>query len=102
MSVPSCTHILKTRRLEDTVHLLHKDSFCIFVPGCGGLLHVDRGTVSSPRYPQNYSPHLNCSWHVMVTPGFRVSATFQSPFQVQGYGTQCSSGDYLEVTFKVY
>lgn len=69
--------------------------------GCGGLLHVDRGTVSTPNYPQNYRRHLNCSWHVMVTPGFRVSASFQSPFQVQGYGTECSSGDYLEVTLSV-
>lgn len=73
-----------------------------FFLGCGGLLHVDRGSLSTPHYPQNYSPHLNCSWHVMVTPGFRVSATFQSPFQVQGYGTHCSSGDYLEVMFTLY
>lgn len=66
-------------------------------PGCGGLLHTDRGVLSSPRYPQSYLPAQNCSWHVMVTPGFRVSLTFQSPFQVQGYGTHCSTGDYLEV-----
>uniref|UniRef100_A0A4W6F2P1 Cubilin n=1 Tax=Lates calcarifer TaxID=8187 RepID=A0A4W6F2P1_LATCA len=65
--------------------------------GCGGLLHVDRGVLSSPHYPQNYLPGLDCSWHVMVTPGFRVSVTFQSPFQIQGYGNGCSSGDYLEV-----
>uniref|UniRef100_A0AAQ4PGY7 Cubilin n=1 Tax=Gasterosteus aculeatus aculeatus TaxID=481459 RepID=A0AAQ4PGY7_GASAC len=65
--------------------------------GCGGLLHVDRGVLSSPQYPHNYLPGLNCSWHVMVTTGFRASVTFQSPFQIQGYGTQCSSGDYLEL-----
>lgn len=65
--------------------------------GCGGLLHTNRGVLSSPRYPQNYLPAQNCAWHVMVTPGFRVSLTFQSPFQVQGYGTHCSTGDYLEV-----
>ncbi|KAK2886327.1 cubilin [Channa argus] len=65
--------------------------------GCGGLLHVDRGVVSSPHYPQNYQPHLDCQWHVMVTPGFRVSVTFHSPFQIQGYGTGCSSGDYLQL-----
>ncbi|XP_023265112.1 cubilin-like, partial [Seriola lalandi dorsalis] len=64
---------------------------------CGGLLHVDRGVLSSPRYPQTYLPGLDCSWHVMVTPGFRVSVTFQTPFQIQGYGTGCSSGDYLEL-----
>lgn len=65
--------------------------------GCGGLMHVDRGVVNSPHYPQSYLPHLNCNWHVMVTPGFRVSVAFQSPFQVQGYGTGCSSGDYVQV-----
>ncbi|XP_060950209.1 cubilin [Limanda limanda] len=65
--------------------------------GCGGLLHVDRGVVSSPHHPQNYMPGLNCSWNVMVTPGFRVSVTFQSPFQIQGYGNGCSSGDFLEL-----
>ncbi|XP_045916959.1 cubilin [Micropterus dolomieu] len=65
--------------------------------GCGGLLHVDRGVLSSPHYPQNYLPGLSCDWHVMVTPGFRVSVTFQSHFQIQGYGSRCSSGDYLEL-----
>ncbi|KAF7648099.1 hypothetical protein LDENG_00162070 [Lucifuga dentata] len=65
--------------------------------GCGGLLHTDRGVLSSPRYPQNYPPGLDCSWHVMVTPGYRVTVNFQSPFQIQGFGTQCSSGDYLEL-----
>lgn len=69
----------------------------ICLSGCGGRLHVDRGVLSSPHYPNNYLPGLNCSWHIMVTSGFRVSVSFQSPFQIQGYGTQCSSGDYLEV-----
>lgn len=75
--------------------------YTLYLPGCGGLLHVDRGVVSSPHYPQNYMPGLDCSWHVMVTPGFRVSVTFQSPFQIQGYGTACSSGDYLEVMYEL-
>uniref|UniRef100_A0A3B4F981 Cubilin n=1 Tax=Pundamilia nyererei TaxID=303518 RepID=A0A3B4F981_9CICH len=65
--------------------------------GCGGLLHVDRGVMSTPNYPQNYRPGLDCSWHVMVTPGFRISVTFQTPFQIQGFGTGCSTGDYLEL-----
>ncbi|KAJ8376962.1 hypothetical protein SKAU_G00075420 [Synaphobranchus kaupii] len=65
--------------------------------GCGGLFHADRGVISSPKYPENYTPRLDCSWSVMVTPGFRVSVTFQSPFQVQGFGTACSTGDYLEL-----
>ncbi|KAM9333329.1 LOW QUALITY PROTEIN: cubilin [Pholidichthys leucotaenia] len=68
-----------------------------FAKGCGGLLHVDRGVLSSPNFPQTYLPGLDCSWHVMVTPGLRVSVSFQSPFQIQGFGTLCSSGDYLEL-----
>ncbi|KTF87440.1 hypothetical protein cypCar_00025640 [Cyprinus carpio] len=68
-----------------------------FSKGCGGFLHTDRGVLSSPRYPQSYKPNMNCNWQVMVTPGFRVSVTFQSPFQIQGYGNQCSTGDYLEL-----
>ncbi|KAM6953504.1 cubilin [Aplochiton taeniatus] len=65
--------------------------------GCGGLLHANRGVLSSPRYPQNYGSGLDCSWHVMVTPGYRVSVNFQSPFQVQGFGNGCSTGDYVEL-----
>ncbi|CAL1576609.1 unnamed protein product [Knipowitschia caucasica] len=64
---------------------------------CGGLVHSDRGVVSSPLYPQNYRPNADCSWHIRVTAGFRVSVTFQSPFQIQGFGTDCSDGDYLEL-----
>uniref|UniRef100_A0A8C1I6Q0 Cubilin (intrinsic factor-cobalamin receptor) n=1 Tax=Cyprinus carpio TaxID=7962 RepID=A0A8C1I6Q0_CYPCA len=68
-----------------------------FSRGCGGFLHTDRGVLSSPQYPQNYKPNMNCNWQVMVTSGFRVSITFQSPFQIQGYGDHCSTGDYLEL-----
>ncbi|XP_029110994.1 cubilin [Scleropages formosus] len=68
-----------------------------YAKGCGGLIHTDRGVISSPRYPESYKPNLDCSWHVMVTPGSRVSVTFQSPFQVEGYGTTCSTGDHLQL-----
>ncbi|XP_063063043.1 cubilin [Engraulis encrasicolus] len=68
-----------------------------YARGCGGLIHADRGVITSPRYPQNYLSGLNCSWHVMVTPGFRVFTTFENPFQVQGFGTGCSSGDYVQL-----
>ncbi|XP_065114614.1 cubilin [Paramisgurnus dabryanus] len=68
-----------------------------YTRGCGGFIHTDRGVISSPQYPQNYKPYLNCNWEVLVTPGFRVSVTFQTPYQIQGFGTQCSTGDYLEL-----
>ncbi|TRY89102.1 hypothetical protein DNTS_004573 [Danionella cerebrum] len=68
-----------------------------YARGCGGFLHTDRGVLSSPQYPQNYKANLNCNWQIVVTPGFRVSVTFQNPFQIEGYGNQCSTGDYLEL-----
>ncbi|CAM9270170.1 unnamed protein product, partial [Lampetra planeri] len=63
----------------------------------GGVLNVDRGVIISPAHPQNYPPNRDCSWHVVVTPGFRISVSFQSPFQIQGYGSDCSSGDFVEL-----
>ncbi|MGH0159306.1 UNVERIFIED_CONTAM: hypothetical protein FKN15_040677, partial [Acipenser sinensis] len=65
--------------------------------GCGGLLHADRGVLTSPNHPQTYTPNLSCSWHVAVTSGLTVAMHFEQPFQIQGYGTACSSGDYLEL-----
>lgn len=70
--------------------------YASFAKGCGGLLHTDRGVLSSPLYPQNYRPNTDCSWHVRVSQGSRISVSFQSPFQIQGFGTDCS-GDYLEL-----
>ncbi|MGH0144022.1 UNVERIFIED_CONTAM: hypothetical protein FKN15_047101, partial [Acipenser sinensis] len=64
---------------------------------CGGLLHADRGVLTSPNHPQTYTPNLSCSWHVAVTSGLTVAVHFEQPFQIQGYGTACSSGDYLEL-----
>uniref|UniRef100_A0A8C5HD89 Cubilin n=1 Tax=Gouania willdenowi TaxID=441366 RepID=A0A8C5HD89_GOUWI len=68
-----------------------------YAKDCGGTLHVNRGVLSTPHYPQNYLPGLSCSWKVLVSPGFKVSVTFESPFQIQGFGDGCSTGDYLEL-----
>ncbi|KAG2458577.1 CUBN protein, partial [Polypterus senegalus] len=64
---------------------------------CGGLFHANRGVISSPNYPQSYTPNLNCTYHVMVTSGFTVTVHFDAPFQVIGSGSTCTSGDYIEL-----
>uniref|UniRef100_UPI00398F64EE cubilin n=1 Tax=Pristiophorus japonicus TaxID=55135 RepID=UPI00398F64EE len=64
---------------------------------CGGWLHADHGVITSPNYPRTYAPNLNCTWRVVVTSGFIVAIHFKQPFQVQGSGTDCTSGDYLEL-----
>uniref|UniRef100_A0A8B9N9X7 Cubilin n=1 Tax=Accipiter nisus TaxID=211598 RepID=A0A8B9N9X7_9AVES len=64
---------------------------------CGGYLHTGRGVITSPNYPQDYAPNLNCSWHVVVTSGFIIAVHFEQPFQVKSEDTSCSLGDYVEL-----
>ncbi|PKU30481.1 cubilin [Limosa lapponica baueri] len=65
--------------------------------GCGGYLHTGTGVITSPNYPQDYTPNLNCSWHVVVTSGFIIAVHFEQPFQVKSEDTSCSLGDYVEL-----
>uniref|UniRef100_A0A8D0GFF0 Cubilin n=1 Tax=Sphenodon punctatus TaxID=8508 RepID=A0A8D0GFF0_SPHPU len=64
---------------------------------CGGYMHANRGVITSPNYPQTYAPNLNCSWHVLVNPGYIIAIHFEQPFQVQSEDASCSHGDYIEV-----
>ncbi|NWR90257.1 CUBN protein, partial [Furnarius figulus] len=64
---------------------------------CGGYLQTNRGVITSPNYPQDYGPNLNCSWHVVVTTGFIIAVHFEQPFQVKSEDTSCSLGDYIEL-----
>ncbi|XP_053569959.1 cubilin [Bombina bombina] len=64
---------------------------------CGGYLHADRGVITSPHYPENYSPDLSCTWHVVVTKGFTIAAHFEQEFQIQNNNGGCTSGDFIEL-----
>ncbi|XP_004860031.1 cubilin [Heterocephalus glaber] len=66
-----------------------------FHKSCGGYLHADRGIITSPKYPMPYPPNLNCSWHVLVQPGFVIAVHFEEPFQIPSGDAICSQGDYL-------
>ncbi|XP_043916230.1 cubilin-like [Protopterus annectens] len=68
-----------------------------FHKSCGGYFHVNRGILTSTHYPQSYPANQNCTWHVVVTSGYTINVNFEQPFQIQGSGTGCSSGDYLEL-----
>lgn len=60
-------------------------------------MHEDRGVITSPSYPQDYTPNLNCSWRVVVTSGFIITVHFEQPFQVKSEDASCNIGDYVEV-----
>ncbi|KAG8515901.1 Cubilin, partial [Galemys pyrenaicus] len=62
---------------------------------CGGYLHANRGIITSPNYPDNYTPNLNCSWHVLVQSGLTIAVHFEQPFQIPNGDSSCNHGDYL-------
>ncbi|XP_049633697.1 cubilin [Suncus etruscus] len=62
---------------------------------CGGYLHANRGIITSPKYPETYTPDLNCSWHVLVPSGSTIAVHFEQPFQIPNMDSSCSQGDYL-------
>nr|XP_023417709.1 cubilin [Cavia porcellus] len=66
-----------------------------FHKSCGGYLHANRGIIMSPKYPANYPPNLNCSWHVLVQPGLTIAVHFEQPFQIPNGDLFCNRGDYL-------
>lgn len=66
--------------------------------GCGGYLHADRGFITSPQFPDTYSPDLNCSWHVLVHSGLTIAVHFDQPFEIPNADASCSQGDYLVVS----
>uniref|UniRef100_U3KLX7 Cubilin n=1 Tax=Oryctolagus cuniculus TaxID=9986 RepID=U3KLX7_RABIT len=66
-----------------------------FHKSCGGYLHADRGIITSPKYPETYTPNLNCSWHVLVQNGQIIAVHFEQPFQIPSRDPSCNQGDYL-------
>ena len=49
---------------------------------CGGEIFKDRGTLTSPNYPDDYKPNKECVWKITTEEGFSVALKFQS-FEVK-------------------
>ncbi|XP_077347020.1 cubilin isoform X1 [Lithobates pipiens] len=64
---------------------------------CGGYLHANRGLITSPNYPENYPANQNCTWHVLVTPGFTIIVHFDPSFEIENSDASCNNGDYIEL-----
>lgn len=58
-------------RLLDNWYLLH-----LGIPGCGGLLTGQGGTLSSPNHPDTYEHNLDCEWVIRATRNERIRLTF--------------------------
>ncbi|MEE6466792.1 hypothetical protein FKM82_007053 [Ascaphus truei] len=66
---------------------------------CGGNIYVSNsnltGSVTSPKYPDNYPQNADCVWTITVPNGEAVQLEFQDQFDIE-HSTNCSSS-YLEL-----
>ncbi|XP_073459945.1 embryonic protein UVS.2-like [Aquarana catesbeiana] len=61
---------------------------------CGSVLSNPTGTFSTPNYPSNYPPYMDCTWVVTAPIGYQVSVNV-TDFNVE-YRNTCSF-DYMLV-----
>ncbi|KAG7479094.1 suppressor of tumorigenicity 14 protein [Solea senegalensis] len=69
---------------------------------CGGQLTGQKGTFSSPNFPNYYPPRLTCQWSIEVPAGKSVMLKFKK-FLLSEPGQDSSKGcykDYVEVNGK--
>lgn len=46
------------------------------IPGCGGDLFGEEGTLSTPTHMQRYHHNMDCEWRIRVPAGERVTLSF--------------------------
>ncbi|XP_062242553.1 ST14 transmembrane serine protease matriptase a [Platichthys flesus] len=69
---------------------------------CGGQLKGDKGSFSSPNFPNYYPPRLSCQWSIQVPEGKAVKVTFRK-FLLSEPGQENNDDcrkDYVEVNGK--
>ncbi|BES95605.1 calcium ion Hypothetical protein [Nesidiocoris tenuis] len=61
---------------------------------CGGTIEADQGVITSPRYPSNYPPNVECVWTISNSPGNTLV------FQVDEFhmlSSESCNEEYLEI-----
>ncbi|WAQ95864.1 TLL1-like protein [Mya arenaria] len=61
---------------------------------CGGEIHKEQGSLTSPNYPDDYKPNKECVWKITVPEDYSVAVKFQS-FEIENHDN-CVY-DYLEI-----
>ncbi|XP_035221705.1 CUB domain-containing protein 2-like [Stegodyphus dumicola] len=51
--------------------------------GCGGIISMTDGTISSPNYPSHYGNNEKCIWIIEYLPGDNVKLEFLSRFDIE-------------------
>lgn len=66
---------------------------------CGGLLTTGKGVFSSPFYPSNYPPQINCVWNIQTSEDKFIKVQFRK-FSVGSDQDPGCSQDYVKVDEK--
>ncbi|GAB1598696.1 tolloid-like protein 2 [Argonauta hians] len=61
---------------------------------CGGVIHKEKGTLTSPNSPDDYRANQECVWIITVPEGYLVGLTFQA-FEIENHDN-CVY-DYIEI-----
>lgn len=72
-----------------------------FLPGCGGVIHADTGTIKSPNYPQNFPANVECSWKIIAHEGSHLEISINSDFQIPDSTGICQDS-YVKVLALTY
>lgn len=62
---------------------------------CGGQMIEPNGTLTSPGYPKNYQPNVDCIWVITAPEGHHIELEFKQ-FDIDKVGQGCRY-DYVEV-----
>lgn len=64
--------------------------------GCGGIVHDDKGSLTSPNYStKDYPNNVECEWKVTLSPGFHAKINFINRFSLES-STGCVN-DFIQV-----
>ncbi|CAL1282886.1 unnamed protein product [Larinioides sclopetarius] len=63
--------------------------------GCGGLIHMTTGNITSPNFPSRYDNNVECVWTIEYVPGYLVKLVFAGRFDIE-MDDSCSK-DYVKV-----
>lgn len=65
--------------------------------GCGGILHNNEGSITSPNFPNEYPNNAECIWEIRVADGYHIGLVFVERFHLEDRNN-CDK-DYVEVSF---
>ncbi|KAK9396207.1 cubilin [Crotalus adamanteus] len=64
--------------------------------GCGGILHKENGTITSPYWPENFPNNTRCSWTIITHESKHFEIIFDQNFEIPDNNGHCQNS-YVKV-----